>query len=74
METIILSGCNKKTIIVKMGAYFFTLGALYQNKHSLTIESLYEHLSFSSCEEEMNCCVRIALYFFHHQGITIDTM
>ena len=38
------------------------------------IESLYEHLSFSSCEEEMNCCVRIALYFFHHQGITIDTM
>ena len=62
-----------KRLLQQKNAYFDT-GALYRNKRFLAIESLYEHLSFSSCEEEMNCCVRIALYFFHHQGITIDTM
>ena len=47
VETIILSRCNKKTIIVKMGAYFFALGALYQNKHSLTDAILCELFDFS---------------------------
>ncbi len=37
-KTIILSGCNKKTIIVKMGAYYCIVGALYQNNRYLTIE------------------------------------
>ena len=51
-KTFIICGCNKKTFIVKMGAYFCIVGALYQNKRYLTIESLYEHLSFPSCEKE----------------------
>lgn len=41
VETIILSGCNKKTIIVKMGAYFCIVGALYQNKRYLTRRNAY---------------------------------
>lgn len=37
----IICGCNKKTFIVKMGAYFCIVGALYQNKRYLTIEDAY---------------------------------